>query len=251
LRDLRGCHGDTLSFMEGMFEEFSRIGEALNERRQCLAQMPNEGDSVPAGGQEISDDRWSQLLAEKEAERRELKETRETVQKQVARLATVAVELATAQNEFQADFQSIREEMAKNREAFSFDPPSVPMPNNANCELELKLCDLERQHVMLEQDRAVLEKELESVRNRASELAESLADQKRQAVQQQSQWTLEIQRMRSLLEALVRQTHTSEIDHPAKASTASSTADAGSDPALDSVLAQFEMLQQDRVRRRA
>ena len=44
------------------------------------------------------------------------------------------------------------------------------------------------------------ESELEAVRSRSAEMAESLDEQKRISAQQQAQWTEELKRMRCLLE---------------------------------------------------
>lgn len=101
------------------------------------------------------------------------------------------------------------------------------------------------------QEQAVLETELDAVRTRAAELAEALAEQKRQAEEQQAQWVDELRRQRSLLERLTR----ALAESPAPRSAAPAPDGASrevqaADTALESVMAQFEMLQRDVARRR-
>ncbi len=257
LQEIRDCHAETWAFFHGIFEELNLFSISLDAHKRHLSQALPAGEDKPQAESSDFDERLSQLYSQREAEREEMRETREAVKEQVAHLSAVASELAAAQNAFQTNFQLIREEIAKNRETPAQDASASPPANGGeNGDLERKLTDLERQHAALEQDRAVLEKELEGVRNRAADLAESLAEQKRLAVQQQNQGNTELQRMRVLLESIARQNI--EIDlSPVQVEAvvplvpkpeASAPAP---DPVLGSVLAQFEMLQQDRARRRA
>jgi chromosome segregation ATPase len=262
LREIRDCHAETWAFFHGIFEELNLFSIGLDARKNHLVQAIQAGeDHRPAESAEFGE-RLSQIISQREAEREEIRETRETVRVQVAQLAAVASELASAQAEFQANFQLIREEIAKNREALALEATECPASNEGtNGELEQKLTDLERQYAALEQDRAVLEKELEGVRNRAADLAESLAEQKRLAAQQQTQGAAEMQRMRQLLESIARQEAFAQphrdLEPPRAAepvvlmASKPEPAAAAPDPVLGSVLAQFEMLQQDRARRRA
>ncbi|OHB70407.1 MAG: hypothetical protein A2V70_16705 [Planctomycetes bacterium RBG_13_63_9] len=119
---------------------------------------------------------------------------------------------------------------------------------------------MEQQQSLLEQERRMLESELETVRNRAAEMAESLADQKRLSAQQQSQWADELKRMRRLLESMSVRLAEAEIAQsnarseprgPASGGSDGHVASEEDDAALDSVVAQFEILQKDLARRRA
>jgi chromosome segregation ATPase len=89
------------------------------------------------------------------------------------------------------------------------------------------------------QQRAALEAEVETLRCRAAEQTEALHEQKRIASRQQAELTGELKRMRSLLEALAGQVRG---DRPAPAEGRRSPVDASM---LDSVLAQFQLLQRD------
>jgi chromosome segregation ATPase len=257
LQEIRDCHAETWAFFHGIFEELNLFSISLDAHKRHLAQSISPGENRQQAESADFGDRLGQLFSDREAERAEIRETREVVREQVAHLSAVASELASAQNAFQTNFQLIREEIANNREASAQAVSADPAPmNGGNGELERKLTDLERQHAALEQDRAVLEKELEGVRNRAADLAESLAEQKRLAVQQQTQGNTELQKMRLLLESIAHQNleiepSPSPVESVVPLVSKPEPAVAAADPVLGSVLAQFEMLQQDRARRRA
>ena len=263
LREIRDCHAETWAFFHGIFEELNLFSISLDARKKHLVESLPAGDGASQPERGDFGERLTQFFSQHETEREEFRETRETVREQAAHLAAVAAELASAQGAFETNFQLIREEIAKNREAMAGNAAAAPAQSaEANGELERKLTDLERQHALLEQDRAVLEKELEGVRNRAADLAESLAEQKRLAAQQQTQGNAELQRMRVLLENLARQDTFSRPNHDIEVSASpiepvvplvpkQEPHNPAADPVLGSVLAQFEMLQQDRARRRA
>ena len=108
----------------------------------------------------------------------------------------------------------------------------------------------------VERERTALEVELETVRMRASDLSETLAEQKRQMAEERAQWTNELRQMRRLLEK-----HSDSAGHPGDAAHTTAIAEArparetpssrSSDPVLGSVMAQFESLQKDIARRKA
>jgi chromosome segregation ATPase len=261
LKEIRDCHADTWAFLHGAFEELNLQNISLDAHGKHLVNSSHANEGHSQADAPYSDGRLDVLLSQRESDREEIRETREVVKAQVAQLAAIASELASSQSVFQANFTQIREEIAKTRDTAS-QSAAIPAPAAGNGEVERKFAELERQHVSLEQDRAVLEKELESVRNRAADLAESLSEQKRLAAQQQTQGNAELQKMRELLETLARrepvakQTHDEEpppvpAEPPRTAAAKPQAAPANADPVLGSVLAQFEMLQQDRARRRS
>jgi chromosome segregation ATPase len=261
MQEIRDCHAETWAFFHGLFEELNLFSISLDAHKRHLAQSVFAAAEKPQADCSAFDEKLSELFTQREAEREEIRETREAVRAQVTQLSTVATELASAQNAFQTNFQLILEELANSREASAHEAAAPAPASDANGELQKKLLELEREHAALEQDRAVLEKELEGVRNRAADLAELLAEQKRLATQAQSQGATELQRMRQLLENLARQEAFARHDHadPGEAAVEAvvplvakqEPAAAAADPVLGSVLAQFEMLQQDRARRRA
>jgi septal ring factor EnvC (AmiA/AmiB activator) len=126
--------------------------------------------------------------------------------------------------------------------------------------LQEQLRQMTAHQALMEEERRELETELEAVRGRAAEMAESLAEHKRLLGQQQAEWAGEFRRIRSLLEGFpnrlaevlpaVRAVERTVEREPVVRAPAPHAAKAG-DPALDSVVAQFEVLQRDMARRRA
>ena len=169
-------------------------------------------------------------------------------------LGAMATELAEHEQEW-----TTRQDQYDCQPEDNQNPRSQPEGDSQGSKLLEEQCRaLERQHVELEQDRRLMESELESVRNRAAELTEALSEQKRTAQQQQSQWTGELKRMRRLLEGmsqvLVRRESLAGNGNSApgnQPTTHQDTNAANVDPVLDSVMAQFEMLQKDLAERRA
>ncbi len=109
-----------------------------------------------------------------------------------------------------------------------------------------------------EEERLELESELELVRTRAAELNEELEEQRRQLASEREEASKELGQMKRVLE----QQATLLAEKEEMASTRDTVPNAGSaddgrqgapaaDPILGSVMAQFEMLQRDAVRRRA
>ena len=132
---------------------------------------------------------------------------------------------------------------------------------------------LQEERNELRHERLLLEAELDTVRNRAAETAEALAEQRRELAVERTQWTEELKRMRRVTEALVRQgaqreaaaeqapvvaASSAAAERPAAVKQSSAAerqpqpaaVAAGADPVLDSVMAQFELLQQDVLRRK-
>ena len=110
----------------------------------------------------------------------------------------------------------------------------------------------------LEQQRDVLEEELESLRRRASEADESLAQQKREMAEERAEWSGELREMRQLLERQTRQlTESRQYSDTTTASSMSTTSfsrnnhsSQTTDPVVGSVMAQFAKLQKDANGRR-
>jgi hypothetical protein len=100
---------------------------------------------------------------------------------------------------------------------------------------------------------AAMQKEFQALRCELSRYGDQLSEQKSMSDTRQNQWADDLRQMRSMLENLVRQTTESKrrAEAPAAAKPQSAVAAAASgDPVLESILAQFEVLQQDRLFRR-
>jgi chromosome segregation ATPase len=232
-----------------------------------LAEARNQATPATAAADEAQ---LSRMFEEIRQQRAEMKAAQEAAaQIQAERLAGLTAELSTVRSEMAL----VREEIGRRHEAIErsdLEEAARQHAEELTCnEFQEQLRRLERQQGMLEQEKQLLESELESVRNRAVEMASTLAEQKREAAQQQNQWADELKRMRRLLEdmshrlagavpAATASAAPSAAPPPAAAAiapnaatVAGKTASSGEDPVLESVLAQFEMLQRDLARRRA
>ena len=207
--------------------------------------------------------RW---LDEMQAQQQQLLAAQQAAQGQAEQLAGAAGELTSAREAWtvaQQQIQEHREQLDDIRAAFSSsqinsggDDDQLKQQVD---ELRQQHVELQQQHGQLEQERTLLESELETVRNRAAEMTESLADQKRSLALQQTQWADELKHMRRLMEGMSRrlaEPPPPQPDRPAEPQLAAvaagppAEASSGDDPVLDSVMAQFQMLQQDLARRR-
>jgi chromosome segregation ATPase len=156
----------------------------------------------------------------------------------------------------QAELVTVRREIEDARVQLS----TLPARNN---ELKEHLQELER-------ERCGLEAELEALRVRAAELADHLAEIKRETAEERAEWAAELKQLRRALERQTELlsdrltiTHSLEKNSPPATSipTQATPANPATAPAavspptskdavLGSVIAQFEMLQKDRQRRR-
>jgi DNA repair exonuclease SbcCD ATPase subunit len=198
LEEFRASHDECNEFFGGVFDELQSLSLELFARHKC---------------QELNNERKSTADASLAACREEVRcavdqiqTVADKVESQVARLTSVANEIAQARDNTSTDSQ-----MAAVHEAM-------------RC-----------QQVDWIQQRTALEAELETLRSRAAEQTEALHEQKRIATRQQAELTGELKRMRSLLEALASQIR-GDSSAPAEGTHATM---------LSSVLAQFQMLQRD------
>jgi hypothetical protein len=210
LNDLRASHGDFEKFFTGMFDQLETMAAELKGREQQLAQTADGNRRQAVVADADRDSQVRQMLEESQQQRAELRGTQEAIHGQVARLAAVAAELSQAQ--------------------------------------------VSHQQSCAEQERADVEAELDAVRGRAAELAESLAEQKRLFGRQQAEWSEELKRMRGLLEAMSGRLDEAIPALPAGVPEPRSGPAAGdpaaADPVLDSVMAQFQILQRGMARRK-
>ncbi len=161
-------------------------------------------------------------------------------------------------------------EQASNGHAESTDQPA------ADEALQAKVAELE-------QERAALEEELESVRSRAVGMAQSLAEQKKQMAEEHAEWAAELRQLRRILDkqaawisqhaemGAVPWAHPSGQypppgtdgypnaaaaaagygrSHPAGFPAAGGAPPRQADPVVGSLISQFELLQKDVARRK-
>lgn len=200
--------------------------------RDSLAQLAESHDQVAHFLRSLFqqlEELWGQMLRQERTWQAE----RERARKE---LESRAAELQRQQTALEAERGRLQAEMARALE-----------------EQQGRLAQVQAEEA---RQRESLENELELVRMRAAELAESLAEQSRQIAQERAQWTEELQRMRRLLETLVRAQHApaaNDDEGPSAPPPGRAPANARAvdeDPVLNSVMAQFQMLQKDLARRR-
>ncbi len=280
LDEIRVCHEESQTFFGGVFDQLDSLCGTLLTREQQVEKLAAEGRDNISPTDPLENNRWDSLLKEFEAGRAEIRGTQQTVQEQIVRLAAAGEDLTAARNEFQA----VRGELARQGEELAairaqtmtaseevesniknkiremeeqrslMETQREAMENVVESNIKNKIHDVEQQQAFLEKARAVMEKELATVGNRAAEIADLLAEQKRISAPQQGQWGEDLQQMRAMLENLTRQIAESKrqiASAPPVKPLSRVAAAASGDPVLESVLAQFEVLQQDRIFRRS
>lgn len=280
LDEIRACRDETQSFFGGIFDQLDSLCETLLTRqRQVENPAAERSDNVLASGT-AGNNRLDCLLKEFDAGREEIRGAQQTVQEQLTRLAAAKEDLTAARNELQAaraelarqgqelsaissqsisasqEVQSsIKDEIRQMDEQRSLlEKECAAMEKAAESNIQNKIQDVERQQALLENQRAAMEMELASVGDKAARIADMLAEQKRISAPQQAEWVENLLQMRAMLENLTRQfaqgKRQVEASPPVIRQTGVAAA-ASADPVLESVLAQFEVLQQDRVFRRS
>ena len=280
LDEIRVCHDESQAFFGGVFDQLDSLCGSLLSRQQHIEKVAAQRRDDVSATDAAENQRWDSLLKEFEEGRAEIRGAQQTVQEQIVRLAAAAEDLDAARN----DFQTVRGELARHGEELTairsqtlaasqevessiktkiremdeqrslLEKERESMEKAVESNIKNKIHDMEQQQSLLEKERAAMEKELASVGNRATEIADLLAEQKRMSAPQQGQWSEEMKQMRALLENLTRQIAESKRQvesSPAVKPLSGVAAVASSDPVLESVLAQFEVLQQDRVFRRS
>lgn len=232
---------DSLAELCASQEEFHRFFSGLLDQFDALA---------------------AELLRRQQAWQAERRQAEDQFQKRAAALDRQRAELAAELAETRDEFSRAREELRRQREEFGAGGNEASPPQ-ADPRLQEQLRRMEEERAVLDQQRVVLETELETVRNRAADMAETLAEQKRQMTDDRARRDAELKRMHRLMETLCqRQTQhhgVSEAHRPngqpqprqwSEPEQPVTAAAAPDDPVLDSVMAQFEMLQKDLARRR-
>lgn len=202
----------------------------------------------------------------------------------LADLESLQQKLAEAEAQIESQSEQLAHHEAAQAEAVQAvdSAPDDGQPSEEELALQGKVTELEN-------DRQALEDELETIRTRAVEMAEVIAEQKRQMAEDQSQWMTELRQLRRLLDkqskVIAQQAelanaagdpdplgisgsngysevaptatngsavHASQpaTTEPSQAPAASRARLGSSDPVLGSIMSQFELLQKDVARRR-
>jgi chromosome segregation ATPase len=227
--------------------------ELADEWERIREQCKVEGDQA-AATDGSSGAALEQMLEESDRQRAALRDAHQSAQSHTEHLAEVARQLI-----------DVHQELAEARAGLEHQRESLEAESTETCDARLdeasleELRRLETQRAQWQQERAVLETELDAVRNRVAELSEALADEKRSVAEERARWSGELKRMRRVLERLPAhqvEPAAGPISEPQKLTAGESsvpsspTGTPGGDPVLDSVAAQFEMLQKDLAKRR-
>lgn len=250
LFQLESQHAETAAgWAEEMQTSRDRIREleqqitALEANRQELERSRAQLVDELAAATATDADGIATRLAEAEQEKAALKEELARAHQHTSRLAGSALELADSQGQLaqaRADMLDLQHRLAQ---------------------AEKRLHGESQQQIRaLEHERISLETELESVRNRIAQMAEEATQEKRRMAEERAEWSGELRQLRRAIEKnAVMSSHHSHVEDSHRTAPTPSTetesnpgaaAAGGEDPVLDSVMAQFEMLQKDLSRRR-
>jgi len=253
--DLAAAREEIQSQRELLDQATSADGDAeLDARLAALESQRAEGLAGFESAVTDTAQRLQQVLEYAEEDRTMLRSAVEVSDSSRADLARLAEELAAARS----DLAAAREEIQSQRELLD---QAASAGANGVCdgEIESRLDAIEHERAQWDRDRVVLEMELDAVRNQAAELAEALDEERHRAVSERGLWNEELKRMRHLLETRESQpapaaTRLPDVDMvpaaPAPQAQPEEDPSAANDPVLDSVMAQFEILQKDLARRR-
>ena len=206
------------------YEEF--LEESLRRLEITLSEAVREQQAWEAEREE-KQGQLEELAAELERRHQEIESQRERF---------FEVMLPAALEKFQERVEQLAERI-------------VPADAAGAAEAESRLEKILEERAEILQSRAVLEAELETLRQRAADLMGTLEEQKLAAAQQ-NQLGEELRRQRQMLELLLQRT--AELESIAAENKTREKVAAGSeDSALSSVLSQFEVLQKDIARRRS
>ncbi len=229
-------HAEERKELEARFDRIEKLAETLGE-----SGGGNQGGFEPI--QEVLD---------------ELREGRETWRAAQSSSESASADLVRMADDLAAtrqDLAEAREELRAQRELLH--RASTGSESSRDPEIHERLERLEQERLDWARERAALETELDAVRNRAAELSDTLEDERQRANGDRKDWAGEMRQMRELLQTLSERPAVAASE--AAGSTPATPVPAGEqpveqqdtqDPVLDSVMAQFEILQKDLARRR-
>jgi DNA repair exonuclease SbcCD ATPase subunit len=222
---LAGFREDLLRLMQELQQLHGRLQADQQETQQSWGEIRagyqrflddhTELGEIRDSFRQIADE-FSGIKEDVQRERKDLHELCASVESQLSRLSSLTAELGEAQ--------------------------AQPIHDSQVADI---LEHARQQQAEWLQQRATLETELDAMRRRAAEQAESLSEQKRLAGQQQAELSGELKRMRNLMESLA-----SQVRGAPAAAGESPKPQPGDSSVLSSVLAQFEVLQRDIAFRR-
>jgi chromosome segregation ATPase len=262
LTQLRTTCAELDEFVHGIIDELAALHNELDLRRQQLNDAWRELDqNKREAGEAAVDPKLKEQLETLEAERGDLRRELEATNTRLAKLAAVAVGVAESKAEAasaKSELASVRAELAETKSVLARQREAAAH-GGSDAEHQL-LAQLEDQA----RERSLTETQLESVRERAAELAVQLEEQQRQFAEERQRWQSQLADLTRLVANQNRTTHSNSTSETivTEAPRCSATAlrrsghRAESDspqgnPVIDSVMAQFQMVQREAARRRA
>lgn len=238
-------------------EQLKREREELETTFQRIQDLTRQV-SAPVAADSEAAAQMERILSGAEQERAALLSALQATGSQNSQWGRMAEELAAARH----DLATAREEIRAQRELL--ERAASGQASAEDSEVRPRLAELEQEQIAWLRERAVLETELDSVRNRAAELAGALEEERRRVAEERKGWAEELRRMRRLLETLADRPSPAALPWagappvqaaqpvaaPMIVARGSDEESSANDPVLDSVMAQFEILQKDLARRR-
>lgn len=232
--------------LEWRRSEMDRQKADMEALRQGILEAVRTEITRASAGSESIEGHLSDLVNNTGEERQAFRTALDQFQGEMAQLAQAKAELADLGSQLKEGFEQLAGAQASSGQSQAW-----PV-------MEEQLHRVEKEREELARERAVLETELEALRGRTVEMARMLDQQKHQVVQERTQWGDEIRQLRELVECLSTGRAALRSSGPAAAGTvaqgpsgsAESAPAQGRDTVLDSVIAQFELLQKGAARRR-
>lgn len=256
---------DTLGQLETMRADLMERRNDLEAERQRLTQEEAElkqrladAENGQTGDADIDDqiDRLQSKLDEANAALERERERAEQGGLQERELGDHINQLEQTRAELEAE----RDQARREREELDSVREELDEARNELDHLRGQSQHLDQgQFAEMEEERLALEAELEQARHRAAELANTIAEQKKQLAEERNGWSEELKQLRGLLESRAilqaappNPPHTEHSPESGVAAQAPSSAGmASADPVVGSVMAQFAQLQKDAASRRA
>ncbi|MBN2218035.1 MAG: hypothetical protein JW719_11730 [Pirellulales bacterium] len=280
LDEFREAHEDSGQFLAEWVDQIdSLFREVLGEYERWEKKRRKEQDDLEERAKRI--DREQQQLAQQWARIEETRCPEETVVSLAESQANLQELMQQSQHDQTAFSEAIRAIQAQMseltdmagslrttlRDGTEDDQGQLAELVSAKEQLQAEIATIREERDALRGERSLLEVELENVRRRVVELADSLDQQRRTAAEQESYWRGEFHRQCDLVERLAskwtgamtamsaeRPAAATPVAPAAAADVAQRSRSEGNgnerDLALESVRAQFELLQKEATRRR-
>jgi chromosome segregation ATPase len=235
-------------------QQQQQLADALIEVKALREQMAREHAEI-ADEQRERTAALEQRLREVESERDELRRQNDSLRQESPSAlpeSDLLTPLAAEVGQLRTQLSQTREELvaAIDRASPAVSEPANPAPQSP---------ELAQDVLALERQRAELEAELELVRTRATELQETVGQQKRELAEQRDDLSAELKLLRQLVEqqsdlfaARIQEPERPDAGAAPRATTTNAADESAppADPVVSSVMAQFARLQKDVAQRR-